>query len=93
MAAADDPGALADRGLPGVTLAQRDGKYGEAFYQKRVPKGAPAWVETAHITFPSGRTADEVRPTEEAVIVWAANLGTITFHPWPVRRAGRRPPR
>jgi DNA ligase D len=73
--------------LPGVTLTQRDGTQGEAFYQKRVPKGAPPWVQTAHITFPSGRTADEVCPTEEAVIVWAANLGTITFHPWPVRRA------
>lgn len=72
--------------LPGVTLTQRDGTQGEAFYQKRVPRGAPAYVETAHITFPSGRTADEVCPTEEAVLVWAANLGTITFHPWPVRR-------
>lgn len=72
--------------LPGVQLTQRDGTYGEAFYQKRVPKGAPPFVETAHITFPSGRTADEVCPTEQAVIVWAANLGTITFHPWPVRR-------
>lgn len=72
--------------VPGVTLTQRDGTYGEAFYQKRVPKGAPSYVETAHITFPSGRTADEVCPTEEAVMVWAANLGTITFHPWPVRR-------
>ena len=72
--------------LPGVSLTQRDGTQGEAFYQKRIPRGAPGYVETAHITFPSGRTADEVCPTEEAVIVWAANLGTITFHPWPVRR-------
>ena len=72
--------------VPGVRMAQRDGTRGEAFYQKRVPRGAPDYVETAHITFPSGRTADEVCPTEEAVIVWAANLGTITFHPWPVRR-------
>ena len=72
--------------IPGVRLAQRDGTQGEAFYQKRIPRGAPAYVETAHITFPSGRTADEVCPTEEAVMVWAANLGTITFHPWPVRR-------
>jgi DNA ligase D-like protein (predicted polymerase) len=72
--------------LPGVKLAQRDGSYGQAFYQKRIPKGAPGYVQTAHITFPSGRTADEVCPTEEAVVVWAANLGTITFHPWPVRR-------
>ncbi|MEZ5116994.1 MAG: non-homologous end-joining DNA ligase [Candidatus Nanopelagicales bacterium] len=73
--------------LDGVTLAQRDGTRGDAFYQKRIPSGAPSYVETARIAFPSGRTADEVCPTEPAVIVWAANLGTITFHPWPVRRA------
>src|SRR6188768_150200 len=46
--------------IPGVRLAQRDGTKGEAFYQKRVPSNAPSYVETAHITFPSGRTADEV---------------------------------
>ena len=71
--------------VDGVTLAQRDGTKGEAFYQKRVPAGAPPWVRTARISFPSGRTADEVCPSEEAVLVWAAQLGTITFHPWPVR--------
>ncbi len=73
--------------VEGVVLSTRDGVKGEAFYQKRVPQGAPPYVETATIAFPSGRTADEVCPTEAAVIVWAANLGTITFHPWPVRRA------
>jgi DNA ligase D len=70
----------------GVKLATREDPRGDAFYQKRVPKGAPEWVETAHIAFPSGRTADEVCPTELATIAWMANLGTITFHPWPVRR-------
>ncbi len=63
-----------------------DGLGGEAFFQKRVPKGAPDWVPTVQITFPSGRTADEICPTEVAVLAWAANLGTIEFHPWPVRR-------
>jgi DNA ligase D len=63
-----------------------DGLAGEAFFAKRVPKGAPDWVERVRITFPSGRTADEVCPTEVAVLAWAANLGTIEFHPWPVRR-------
>ncbi|OZM71176.1 ATP-dependent DNA ligase [Amycolatopsis antarctica] len=63
-----------------------DGVTGEAFYAKRVPKGAPEWVQSATITFPSGRTAAEVCPTEPAVIAWAANLGTFDFHPWPVRR-------
>jgi DNA ligase D len=64
-----------------------DGVEGEPFYQKRVPKGAPDWVRTATITFPSGRTADEVCPTEPAVLAWAANLGTLDFHPWPVHGA------
>jgi DNA ligase D-like protein (predicted polymerase) len=63
-----------------------DGVTGEPFYAKRVPKGAPDYVESVRITFPSGRTADEVCPTEPAVIAWAANLGTFDFHPWPVRR-------
>ncbi len=58
----------------------------DAFYQKRVPKGAPDYLETATVTFPSGRTADEVCPTEIAVPVWCAQMGTLTFHPWPVRR-------
>lgn len=57
----------------------------DAFYQKRLPKGAPAYVETARITFPSGRTADEMLPTTLATPVWAAQMGTLTFHPWPVR--------
>ena len=73
--------------VEGARISTREGFKGEAFYQKRVPQGAPSYVETAHITFPSGRTADEIAPTHLAVIAWAAQLGTITFHPWPVRRA------
>ncbi|HSJ20636.1 MAG TPA: DNA polymerase domain-containing protein [Nocardioidaceae bacterium] len=70
----------------GIRLSTRTGEHGDAFYQKRVPKGAPAYVETASITFPSGRSADEVCPTDPAVVAWAAQMGTLTFHPWPVRR-------
>jgi DNA ligase D len=70
---------------PGMVLSTRDGRQGDAFYQKRVPKGAPEYVQTAQIAFPSGRHADEVCPTELAVVGWAAQMGTITFHPWPVR--------
>lgn len=66
--------------------ATREDPTGDAFYQKRVPAGAPDYVETSRIGFPSGRTADEVAPTELAVVAWAANLGTLTFHPWPVTR-------
>jgi len=70
----------------GAKIATRTDNKGDAFFQKRVPKGAPDWVETATITFPSGRSADEVCPTEPAVLAWAAQMGTIVFHPWPVRR-------
>jgi len=70
----------------GAVISTRTDSHGDAFYQKRIPKGAPSWVETARIAFPSGRSADEVCPTEPAVLVWAAQMGTITLHPWPVRR-------
>ncbi len=72
---------------PGIELTTRAGQKGDAFYQKRVPQGAPDYVETARIEFPSGRHADEVCPTEIAVVGWCAQMGTLTFHPWPVRRA------
>jgi DNA ligase D len=70
---------------PGMVLSTRDKGGGDAFYQKRVPKGAPDYLQTARIEFPSGREADEICPTEIAVVGWAAHMGTITFHPWPVR--------
>jgi len=69
-----------------VVVATRESRGGDAFYQKRVPKGAPDYVETARIEFPSGRHADEIAPTELAVVAWCAHMGTLTFHPWPVRR-------
>ena len=70
---------------PGIVLSTRDRGGGDAFFQKRIPRGAPEYVQTARIQFPSGRSADEVCPTEIAVVAWAAQMGTITFHPWPVR--------
>jgi DNA ligase D-like protein (predicted polymerase) len=72
---------------PGMKLATGpQDKDADAFYQKRVPKGAPDYLESVEVTFPSGRKADEICPTEIAVPVWCAHMGTITFHPWPVRR-------
>src|SRR5829696_5598278 len=64
-----------------------DGVEGEQIYQKRVPDSRPDWIEVARVTFPSGRHADELCVTELAQVAWAANLGTIDFHPWPSRRA------
>jgi DNA ligase D len=71
---------------PGIVLSTREKGGGDAFFQKRIPRGAPEYVETVRIQFPSGREADEICPTEVAVVGWAAQMGTITFHPWPVRR-------
>lgn len=71
------------------TTLQRfpEGIEGEMFFQKRVPaRGVPPWVETAEITFPSGRTAVELCPADLAHVAWAAQMGTVVFHPWPVRR-------
>ncbi|MGW3340748.1 non-homologous end-joining DNA ligase [Streptomyces sp. NPDC001009] len=85
--AAVGPGILrALRDRPTTLQRYPEGLEGEWFYQKRAPKNMPAWIPTAHITFPSGRSADEMCPTEEAAAVWAAQYGTLTFHPWPVRR-------
>src|SRR3954447_25725088 len=69
----------------GIVLSTREKGGGDAFFQKRIPRGAPDYVQTARIQFPSGRSADEICPTEVAVVGWAAQMGTITFHPWPVR--------
>lgn len=76
--------ALRDR--PTTLERYPDGVTGESFFQKRAPKNMPDWIPTAHITFPSGRSADEMCPTEPAAVLWAAQFGTLTFHPWPVRR-------
>src|SRR3546814_5557519 len=62
-----------------------DGIEGEEVYQKRLPAKRPEHVESCEVTFPSGRKADVLRVRSAANIVWAANLGTVTFHPWAVR--------
>jgi DNA ligase D-like protein (predicted polymerase) len=77
--------AVGDR--PTTLKRYPGGLGGTPFYAKRVPRGAPEWVETAEVAFPSGRTARQVCPSEPAVLAWAASLGTLDFHPWPVRAA------
>ena len=64
-----------------------NGAEGEPFYQKRAPTPRPAWIETATVEFPSGRTADEVVCTNAACLAWVVNLGCIDLNPWPVRAA------
>jgi DNA ligase D-like protein (predicted polymerase) len=75
------------RERPTVMKRWVDGVQGKPFFQKRVPNGAPEWLETATVTFPSGRHARELVPNDAAHLVWGANLGVIDWNPWPVRRA------
>ncbi len=60
---------------------------GEKVHQKRVPRGAPAWIETVRVDFPSGRHADELCVTELGAVIWAVQMSTVEFHPWNSRRA------
>ena len=64
-----------------------NGAEGEPFFQKRAPDKRPAWIKTAELKFPSGRTADEVVLSDEAGLAWVVNLGCIDLNPHPVRAA------
>ena len=80
------PGALAGiRDRPIVLKRFVDGAEGEAFYQKRAPEKRPAWLRTVTLSFPSGRTAEEVVVDDAAGLAWIVNLGCIELHPHPVR--------
>jgi DNA ligase D-like protein (predicted polymerase) len=73
------------RGRPMILKRFVKGIEEEAFFQKRVPTGAPEWLQTATVAFPSGRTATELCPADVAHIVWAANLGGLYLNRWAVR--------
>ncbi len=69
------------------------GVAGEKVHQKRVPNGAPPWLETVRVTFPRyNRHADELCVTELAHVVWAVQMSTVEFHPWNSRRADTEKP-
>ena len=72
-------------GRPNVLVRYVNGIEGEQFYQKRAPDSRPDWVEVATLSFPSGRTAEEVVPRDAAALGWMANLGCLELHPHPVR--------
>ena len=74
------------RDRPTVLKRYVNGAAGDPFFQKRVPESAPAWLQTATVTFPSGRSARELLPNDAAHLVWAINLGVIDWNPWPVRK-------
>jgi bifunctional non-homologous end joining protein LigD len=79
-------GALSGiRDRPLVLKRFVNGAEGEAFYQKRAPSDLPSWMRTVTLSFPSGRTAEEVVVDNTAGLLWAVNLGCIELHPHPVR--------
>ena len=63
------------------------GVEGDKVHQKRIPSGAPPWVETVRVDFPSGRHAYELCVTRLASVIWAVQMSTVEFHPWNSRRA------
>ena len=80
------PGALGGiRNRPIVLKRFVNGAEGEAFYQKRAPEGRPEWLRTVILSFPSGRTAEEVVVNDAAGLAWIVNLGCIELHPHAVR--------
>jgi bifunctional non-homologous end joining protein LigD len=80
------PGALGGiQDRPIVLKRFVNGAEGEAFYQKRAPEGHPSWLQTVILSFPSGRTAEEVVVNDAAGLAWIVNLGCIELHPHPVR--------
>jgi DNA ligase D-like protein (predicted polymerase) len=80
------PGALAGiRDRPLVLKRFVNGAEQEAFYQKRAPEERPAWLRTVTLSFPSGRTAEELVVDDAAGLAWVVNLGCIELHPHPVR--------
>ncbi len=80
------PGALAGiQDRPIVLKRFVNGAEGEAFYQKRAPTERPEWLRTVTLSFPSGRTAEEIVIDDASGLAWIVNLGCIELHPHPVR--------
>ncbi len=83
--------ALRDR--PCMMHRFPEGLSGDKVHQKRVPHGAPPWLETVRVTFPRyHRTADELCVTELGAVIWAVQMSTVEFHPWNSRRADTETP-
>ena len=72
-------------GRPNVLVRYPNGIDGEFFYQKRAPESRLPWIEVVTLSFPSGRTAEEVVPRDAATLAWMANLACLELHPHPVR--------
>jgi bifunctional non-homologous end joining protein LigD len=83
--AVSDGALRAAGGRPNVLVRYPNGIGGEFFYQKRAPASRPPWIDAVTLSFPSGRTAEEIVPRDAATLVWMANLACLELHPHPVR--------
>ena len=72
-------------GRPNVLVRYPNGVGDDFFYQKRAPQSRPDWIEVVQLSFPSGRTAEEIVPRDAAALAWMANLACLELHPHPVR--------
>lgn len=84
LVALAEPFMAANGDRPVALQRVRGGVDGEMFYSKNPPKGAPEWAATTMCTYPSGRSHPQLVIDEIATAVWAAQMNTVTFHPWPV---------
>ena len=75
----------ATRDRPVLMERYPDGASGKSFFQKRLPKGAPDWLQSTEVSTPNGTTSNALVVADLAHVVWAINMGTIPFHPWPYR--------
>ncbi len=80
-----EPILSATAGRPAMLQRFPDGALGNSFFQKRVPKGAPEWLQTIEVSTPNGTTSRALVIADLAHVVWAVNLGCLGFHLWPFR--------
>jgi DNA ligase D-like protein (predicted polymerase) len=80
-----EPALRAAGHRPNVLVRYPNGIDGEFFFQKRAPASRPDWIDVVTLKFPSGRTAEEVVPSDAAALCWMANLACLELHPHPVR--------
>jgi len=78
-----EPIMRATSGRPAMLQRFPDGALGNSFFQKRVPKGAPDWLQTIEVSTPNGTTSRALVIADLAHVVWAVNLGCLGFHLWP----------
>ncbi len=78
-----EPFLAATQGRPILVQRYPDGASGKSFFQKRLPKGAPEWLETTTVSTPNGTDSNALVVADMAHVVWAVNMGTIPIHPWP----------